>query len=327
MNNVKHNVDIKIIHSNTDGYKSKKESINEIADKESPDIMTLNDTNLKGNLKVKVPGYFSFNKNREKYKGGVATVIANYLKHNTMKVAEGKEEDEYIITRIDNTIPEINIINIYGTQESKTSKDEIEHGWYRLLKEIHDIENRNEAVILIGDMNRHVGNGEYGIRGNISKISHGGQLIQEMIKDGQYILINHLDLVKGGPWTFVDRQDNNRKSCLDLAIMSVALNPYLKTAVIDSERNFTPRRVTKTKNTIKSTYTDHYSMKLELKGIPKKIQKENQPPTLNINKPGGRLKFKSLTNEVAEKVKDTIDEDIDIDKVMNKIDIIERKFF
>ena len=50
--NKNHNVDIKIIHSNTDGYKSKKESINEIADKETPDIMTLNDTNLKGNLKV-----------------------------------------------------------------------------------------------------------------------------------------------------------------------------------------------------------------------------------------------------------------------------------
>jgi hypothetical protein len=37
-----------IIQSNTDGYTSKKESINEIAKKEKQDIMTLNNTNLKG---------------------------------------------------------------------------------------------------------------------------------------------------------------------------------------------------------------------------------------------------------------------------------------
>ena len=85
-NKKKNTIDIKIVHSNIDGYTSKKESLNEIADKEKPDVITLNDTNLKGKLKVKVPGYFSFSKNREKFKGGVATVIANHLKNNTMKV-------------------------------------------------------------------------------------------------------------------------------------------------------------------------------------------------------------------------------------------------
>ena len=96
----KDKVDIKIIHSNIDGYTSKKESINEIAEQEQPDVMTLNDTNLKGKLKVKVPNFFSYNKNRDKNKGGVSTVVANHLKHSTMKVTEGKEEDEYIVTRI-----------------------------------------------------------------------------------------------------------------------------------------------------------------------------------------------------------------------------------
>ena len=31
-----------------------------------------------------------------------------------MKVTEGKEDDEYIVTRFDNTIPAVNVINIYG---------------------------------------------------------------------------------------------------------------------------------------------------------------------------------------------------------------------
>ena len=56
------NVNIKIIHSNIDGYTSKKESVIEILENEQPDVMTLNDTNLKGKLKVRVPKYFSYNK-------------------------------------------------------------------------------------------------------------------------------------------------------------------------------------------------------------------------------------------------------------------------
>ena len=67
-NKKKQTVDIKLIHSNIDGYTSKKEIVNEIVETEKPDIMTLNDTNLKGKLKVKVPNYFSYDKNREKYK-------------------------------------------------------------------------------------------------------------------------------------------------------------------------------------------------------------------------------------------------------------------
>ena len=146
-NNKSNSVDLKIIHSNTDGYKSKRESINEIAANEKPDILTLNDTYLKGNLKVKVPGYFSYNKNRDKHKGGVASVISNHLVHNTMKVAKGTDEDEYIIIRIDKTVHAVNIVNICGSQESRSNNDEIEKNWYRLMKDVKEIETRKEAIL------------------------------------------------------------------------------------------------------------------------------------------------------------------------------------
>ena len=45
-NNKKNSVDIKIVHSNIDGYTSKKESVNEIAEQKNPEVITLNDTNL-----------------------------------------------------------------------------------------------------------------------------------------------------------------------------------------------------------------------------------------------------------------------------------------
>ena len=109
-----------------DGYTSKKESLGEIVNSENPDVVTINDTALKGNLKVKIPEYFCFAKNREKNKGGVATVVAEYLKPNTTKVADGREGDEYIVTRFAITVPAFNLINIYGAQEGRVEKDEIE---------------------------------------------------------------------------------------------------------------------------------------------------------------------------------------------------------
>ena len=69
-------IDLKFIKSNADGYITKQESFREIAANEAPDMILMNYTNLKGRRKVNIPNYFSFVKNREKNKGGVATVVA-----------------------------------------------------------------------------------------------------------------------------------------------------------------------------------------------------------------------------------------------------------
>ena len=82
--------------------------------------------------------------------------------------------------------------------------------------------------------------------------------------------------MKGGPWTWQDRKDSRRKSCLDLVIISVSLLPYILSVVIDKDLTFTPRRVVKTKKESKSIFSDHYALKVELKGVPKKQEKEKQ---------------------------------------------------
>ena len=61
--------------------------------------------------------------------GGVATFVANDLKQNAVKVKEGIENDEYIVTRLDHVSPAINIMNVYGGQESRMTKQEIQDNW------------------------------------------------------------------------------------------------------------------------------------------------------------------------------------------------------
>ena len=148
---------INILHSNCDGYTSKKDSIENIVKKKKTDVLLLNETSLKGTRKVKIKDYFSFSKNREKVKGGVATVVANYLKPCTVKVTEGKDGDEYIISRLEHVVPALNVVNIYGQQESRTGKDEITASWLRLRKDLEEIEDRGEAVLVLGDLNRAIG--------------------------------------------------------------------------------------------------------------------------------------------------------------------------
>ena len=92
--------------------------------------------------------------------------MANYLKLNSSKVAEGREGDEYIITRIDTTIPAINVVNIFGSQEGRVDKDEVEKSWLRLLEDVKYVEDRDEEVLIIGDLNRAVGGGKWGVKGN-----------------------------------------------------------------------------------------------------------------------------------------------------------------
>ena len=162
-------VDINIIHSNIDGYTSKKESVDSMANNMLPDVITLNETLLTGKHTIKQKNYMSFCKNRDDLKegGGVATLIAEYLRPDTVKVSEGKDGDEYVITRLEHVIPAVNVINVYGNIESRAGgKDNILERWMRLMKKVKAIKERGEGILIIGDMNRHIGCGQYGVAGN-----------------------------------------------------------------------------------------------------------------------------------------------------------------
>ena len=52
--------------------------------------------------------------------GGVATLVSKTLRPHTVRVAEGREGDEYVLSRLDHISPPVNIINIYSKQEKRT---------------------------------------------------------------------------------------------------------------------------------------------------------------------------------------------------------------
>ena len=193
--------DLKILHANVQGYSSKQASVEAIIRDKTPDVYCLNETSLKGKRKVIVPNYFSYCKNHDKHMGGVATLVSQSLRPHTVRVAEGRKGDEYIITRLDHISPPINIINIYGDQEKADKeigrKEKVLESWNRLLQDLKEIESRKEHLLILGDLNRKVGTGILGIEGNNPNISFGGQLVRDLLATSKYVLLNNLPVATG----------------------------------------------------------------------------------------------------------------------------------
>ena len=262
-------------------------------------------------------GFTSYNRNRQHANmGGVATCISNKEASNALKVAEGVSEDEYIITRHSQFRTPINIVNIYGETESRSTKAEIKDRWDRIVTELAKIELKGESTVIIGDLNKQVGDI---IEGNKKEVSFGGNLIKELLDTKEYILVNATSKVKGGPFTRFDPANPEGKSCLDLVIISKDLLKYLHNLTIDKNLTFTPGRPIR-KNKI--TYSDHRSLILEFRNIPLKLN-SNNPGTKfsmwNTNRIGGWEVFKMIT-ENNKKLENAVNENTNPTLAMKGID-------
>ena len=106
-------------------------------------------------------------------------------------------------------------------------------------------------------------------------------LLKEFLNDEKYILVNATDKVVNGPYTRYDPSDpenEEKKSALDLVIVSRELFKYIGKVEIDKHLKWTPGRPYKNK----MKFSDHYAMLVEFLNIPerkdlKKITKKNNP--------------------------------------------------
>ena len=99
--------------------------------------------------------------------------MKNDLKPSAVKVMEGKEDDELLITMLEHTTPPINIVNVYGEIESRAKNEEIKERCERLKAELDRIRRDKEGFILIGDLIKKIGADNLGVIGNKPNISYG----------------------------------------------------------------------------------------------------------------------------------------------------------
>ena len=309
-----------IVHTNIRGYDSKAFSLHTIC--ERADVLTINETFLKNNRKLIIPGFTCYNRNRKNVNGGgIATCIKRKDSMNTLKVFEGSNDDEILITRHGQFANPINVMNIYGSQECRSGREKIQDNWGIILQEVSKIEAKGELILLIGDFNKHVGDV---IKGNESdKVSFGGQLVRDFLENGKYVLVNATKKVIGGPFTRFDPADPNnvdKKSVLSFCIVSQELFQFVDSLTIEKDKRFTPFR-TISKNMV--TFTDHYAMVLLFKNIPLKSSMtvgDQKVSRWNTRKEGGWDNYKRMTSSNTKLEKIANDKSEDPDKIMKKID-------
>ena len=136
------------------------------------------------------------------------------------------------------------------------------------------------------------------VNGNHEKVSNGGALVREMLSVGKYVLVNAMEKVQGGPFTRYEPNDFNcreKRSCLDLAIVSRDLSKFIDKVVIDDKLEFTPGY----SNGKTMKYSDHFSLLIKFKGIPLRSGRVNinhEDARWNTRKTGGWDRYFSETN-------------------------------
>ena len=258
--------------------------------------------------------------------GGIATAIRNDEKQFCLKVEEGEDNDEFIITRHGQFLKPINICNVYGEQEGRNQNHAIEERWAKICNHLKVIEERNEEAILIGDMNKLVGHGPLGVENNTSKVTFGGKLVHRLLEDGKYLLLNNSKKCTGGPFTRIDPSDSKTKSCLSLVIISPGLEEFFDELRIDEKREFTPHRAIKKGG--KLVFTDHFSLLLKFKNIPlkdKNFKPQRNNVVWNTNKEDGWKRFMDLTSnceklvQIPDKANHLDSEEVQLTRRMEKI--------
>ena len=232
--------------------------------------------------------------------GGVSVSVDNCMKQQTVKVKEGIDDDEYIIVRIERFAFPINVISYYGEQEGRTTQDKVVSRWGRLEKDLENLRSKGEEVILIGDFNKLIGSDDLGIKGHNIKISAGGKLVRELLASENSTLVNNTEKAQGGPYTREDPSDGRRKSCLDFALVTNKLLPFIKELLIDSERKYAMNRVTYEKGVLTLKPSDHYTMFLVFHNLPLGIEKKEKDVRWNLNKPGGWKKYEEVTDRAKD---------------------------
>ena len=128
--------------------------------------------------------------------GGVSISVKKDEAHHVIKVKEGEKDDEFIIVRNEKFKPAINVMTIYGEQETRSSKAKILEKWGIILDAINSVLCKGESLIIMGDLNKHV------VSDN--KVSYGGSLVRDLVQRGDLILVNNSEKTTGGPFTRYD---------------------------------------------------------------------------------------------------------------------------
>ena len=246
---------IKIGHMNIRGIKSKMMDIKTMLDDSKMDVIVFTETKLEKKEKREFEGYKCLNLNRKTPAGGVCFLIKNDLKATVIK--ENKE-CETLWVEITGKVENLIIGGTYSPCEYATNKQTIKEFVDKLDRDLQEMTLTGKPVMVVGDLNAHIGNDDEGIPGNNNKIGPNGKEYREFIRRNELVLVNSTQKCVG-KWT---RIQGEKKSILDLTIANQKAYDCILNMVIDENMTYSMES--------KVNIVDHRMTVLHYKLNPKK---------------------------------------------------------
>ena len=227
----------RVFYVNANGFSSKKDSIKQLIQEHSPDIVLLTETKVYTKVSIKIDGYQVFPVVRKKGSGGGLAVAVKYGLCSSLVIAYG-ENAEFITVRLCFGLESIRLISVYGPQEGD-AKDEIEDFYENLQIQLHRSFSKGDSVLLVGVLNTKLG--KTVINRDIHDMSANGKLLRDIIDKYNLCVVNALGLCKV-VFTRVNNESGAEKSVLDDLIVSSNLSDNIVSMTTDEGKLFTPWR-------------------------------------------------------------------------------------
>ena len=223
------------MYLNVRGLKSKLESFIEKIMEVEPTVFCVTETRLHKDeeFDMESEGYAVYRNDRNNNGGGVLIGVKIELKNVCTIVEKKKDIEESIWVLINNSRIQLRIGCIYAPQESRTSKEVLEKMYDSIQEQIEIAKERQQNVLMVGDLNCKVGDV---IQNNKTEITKGGRLLLKMVKENKMILLNASDRSEG-LWTRVEGQS---KSVLDYVIINEESEAAFEKMKIDEDKEFSP---------------------------------------------------------------------------------------
>ena len=302
---------------NMRGYSSKKLSFNAILDSNNLNVVMMTETHLYGGKKPTHPNYTFVGRSRQKVnsKGGVAIGYLKEMGKHMVKVREGTGKNEFILLKYTGVTPNIIYGVYYGNQENTTPEGEIKNNLAELFSALNEYKQQGLNIIVGGDFNVHIGDA---IEGNDPKVSKGGKILLDLCEDFGLDLANRME--KGLNHTHYDVSSSSSR-ILDLVITDLVESH--KSFKVDNDRMYTPytlrfRRDKEGVPAWQNVYTDHLSLVGEIQ-VDSVAERKSKLKQWRMNKPGGKDKFRELTDQRAEEAYQIIINSPDSDTMYKRL--------
>ena len=253
-----------------------------------PDILTLQETKVKVQGRIKIENHIVFERVRENKDGGGGILTSVNKKLNPEWVSEGVEGVEVLSVNIKTANKVIRVVNGYGPQE-KENQEKRRKFWNHIQKEHEEAKNAGTSTMICVDGNAWLGKDV--IKDDPNNENKNGKLVKELLTNNEDLrLMNAEDICQGVITRKRKVEDKVEMSSIDFIIVSDDMVAEVVDFKIDEDGEHAITSFTRKANTTKAKDSDHNSLILKLK-----LNTPNDPlkrvEFTNYNDQEGRTKY------------------------------------